>query len=93
VALSTNPTVRDKAIDEQASPIAYFSQIKAPLLVLQARTTSATPKEEAGQAYEVLKESGRSSMLTTTPAQAITSPGAKTRSMRWSGRWLGSSGS
>ena len=51
--------VKDRAAYEAASPITYFKDVKAPLLVLQGRTTSAGPKEEAEQVVDLLKRAGK----------------------------------
>ncbi len=51
--------VKDKAIWENASPIKYIRNEKAPLLVLQGENDIRVPKEEAEQVVAILKKEGR----------------------------------
>jgi len=51
--------VKDRAAYEKASPIRYFSDAKAPLLVLQGANDVRDPVEEAEQAVTVLKKLGK----------------------------------
>jgi dipeptidyl aminopeptidase/acylaminoacyl peptidase len=51
--------VKDKAVYENASPIKYIRNEKAPLLVLQGENDIRVPKEEAEQVVEILKKEGR----------------------------------
>src|SRR5260221_4054773 len=51
--------VKDREIYENASPIKYLRQAKAPLLVLQGENDIRVPKEEAEQVVAIYKESGK----------------------------------
>lgn len=51
--------VKDKTVYENASPIKYIRNEKAPLLVLQGENDIRVPKEEAEQVVEILKKEGR----------------------------------
>src|ERR1041385_2846663 len=48
--------VKDRKVYEDASPIRYFKDAKAPLLVLQGANDIRDPKEEAEQAVTILKD-------------------------------------
>jgi len=50
---------KDRAIYENASPIKYLRDAKAPLLVLQGENDIRVPKEEAEQVVSIYKEIGR----------------------------------
>lgn len=50
---------KDRAAYENASPIKYIRDEKAPLLVLQGTNDIRVPKEEADQVVEILKKEGR----------------------------------
>ncbi len=50
--------VTDHKIYEEASPITYFHQVKAPLLLLQGENDPRVPKEEAQQVFDALKAAG-----------------------------------
>lgn len=51
--------VKDRKVYEDASPIKYFKDAKAPLLVLQGANDIRDPTEEAEQAVTVLKREGK----------------------------------
>src|SRR5882762_4543936 len=51
--------VKDRAVYENASPIKFIRQAKAPLLVLQGENDIRVPKEEAEQVVAIYKESGK----------------------------------
>ncbi len=51
--------VKDKTVYENASPVKYIRNEKAPLLVLQGDNDIRVPKEEAEQVVKILKMEGR----------------------------------
>ncbi|HET6180188.1 MAG TPA: S9 family peptidase [Candidatus Sulfotelmatobacter sp.] len=51
--------VKDRKSYEDASPIKYFKDAKAPLLILQGANDIRDPKEEAEQAEMILKKEGK----------------------------------
>ena len=51
--------VKDVEIYENASPIKFLRQAKAPLLVLQGENDIRVPKEEAEQVVAIYKEAGK----------------------------------
>jgi dipeptidyl aminopeptidase/acylaminoacyl peptidase len=51
--------VKDRKSYEDASPIKYFKDAKAPLLVLQGSNDIRDPSEEAEQAVTILKQAGK----------------------------------
>jgi dipeptidyl aminopeptidase/acylaminoacyl peptidase len=51
--------VKDRKVYEDASPIKYFKDAKAPLLVLQGANDIRDPSEEAEQAVAILKQHGK----------------------------------
>jgi len=51
--------VADRKIYDDASPIQYIRNTKAPLLVLQGDNDIRVPKEEAEQVVSILKEAGK----------------------------------
>jgi len=51
--------VKDRKSYEDASPIKYFKDSKAPLLILQGANDIRDPKEEAEQAETILKQEGK----------------------------------
>ena len=51
--------VKDRKSYEDASPIKYFKNAKAPLLILQGANDIRDPKEEAEQAEMLLKKEGK----------------------------------
>ena len=51
--------VKDRQSYEDASPIKYFKNAKAPLLILQGTNDIRDPKEEAEQAETILKKEGK----------------------------------
>ena len=51
--------VKDRQVYEDASPIKYFKDAKAPLLVLQGANDIRDPAEEAEQAVTILKQYGK----------------------------------
>lgn len=51
--------VKDRKSYEDASPIKYFKDAKAPLLILQGANDIRDPKEEAEQAETILKKEGK----------------------------------
>ena len=51
--------VKDRQSYEDASPIKYFKDAKAPLLILQGTNDIRDPKEEAEQAERILKKEGK----------------------------------
>ena len=51
--------VKDRKAYEDASPIKYFKNAKAPLLILQGTNDIRDPKEEAEQAEAILKKEGK----------------------------------
>jgi dipeptidyl aminopeptidase/acylaminoacyl peptidase len=50
---------KDKAVYENASPIKFIRDAKAPLLVLQGDNDIRVPKEEAVQVVDILKKEGK----------------------------------
>lgn len=50
---------KDKAVYENASPIKFIRDDKAPLLVLQGDNDIRVPKEEAEQVVDILKKDGK----------------------------------
>ncbi|HEX5435437.1 MAG TPA: S9 family peptidase, partial [Candidatus Angelobacter sp.] len=50
---------KDRAVYENASPIKYIRNAKAPLLVLQGENDIRVPKEEAAQVVNILKQAGK----------------------------------
>jgi len=51
--------VKDRKSYEDSSPIKYFKNAKAPLLILQGTNDIRDPKEEAEQAETMLKQEGK----------------------------------
>ncbi|HXN50666.1 MAG TPA: S9 family peptidase [Candidatus Acidoferrum sp.] len=51
--------VKDREVYENASPIKFIRQAKAPLLVLQGENDIRVPKEEAEQVVTIYKETGK----------------------------------
>jgi len=51
--------VKDRQVYEDASPIKYFKNAKAPLLILQGANDIRDPKEEAEQAETILRQAGK----------------------------------
>ena len=51
--------VKDRKVYQDASPIKYFQNAKAPLLVLQGENDIRDPKEEADQVVETLHKYGK----------------------------------
>jgi dipeptidyl aminopeptidase/acylaminoacyl peptidase len=51
--------LKDRQAYEDASPIKYFKNAKAPLLILQGANDIRDPKEEAEQAETILKREGK----------------------------------
>jgi dipeptidyl aminopeptidase/acylaminoacyl peptidase len=51
--------VKDRKVYEDASPIKYFRNAKAPLLVLQGENDIRDPKEEADQVVDTLRKFGK----------------------------------
>ena len=51
--------MKDRKSYEDASPIKYFKNAKAPLLILQGANDIRDPKEEAEQAEAILKQEGK----------------------------------
>ena len=51
--------VKDRKSYEDASPIKYFKNAKAPLLILQGANDIRDPKEDAEQAETILKQAGK----------------------------------
>ena len=51
--------VKDRQVYEDASPVKYFKNAKAPLLILQGTNDIRDPKEEAEQAETILKREGK----------------------------------
>ncbi len=51
--------VKDRKVYEDASPIKYFQNAKAPLLVLQGENDIRDPKEEADQVVDTLRRYGK----------------------------------
>jgi dipeptidyl aminopeptidase/acylaminoacyl peptidase len=51
--------VKDRKVYEDASPIKYFQNAKAPLLVLQGENDIIDPKEEADQVVDTLRKYGK----------------------------------
>lgn len=50
---------QDRAVYENASPLKYLNEVKAPLLVLQGDNDIRVPKEEAEQVVNTLKQQGK----------------------------------
>ena len=51
--------VKDREVYENASPIKFLRQAKAPLLVLQGENDIRVPKEEAEQVVAIYRETGK----------------------------------
>lgn len=51
--------VKDRKVYEDASPVTYLADVKAPLLLLQGDNDIRVPKEETVQAVKLLKEHGK----------------------------------
>ena len=51
--------VKDREVYDNASPIKYLRNAKAPLLVLQGENDIRVPKEEAEQVVSIYKETGK----------------------------------
>ena len=51
--------VKDREIYENASPIKFIRNAKAPLLVLQGENDIRVPKEESEQVVKILKDAGK----------------------------------
>ena len=51
--------VKDRQVYEDASPIKYFKNAKAPLLILQGANDIRDPREEAEQAETILRKEGK----------------------------------
>ena len=51
--------VKDRTVYENASPIKYLRDAKAPLLVLQGENDIRVPKEEAEQIVKILQDAGK----------------------------------
>jgi dipeptidyl aminopeptidase/acylaminoacyl peptidase len=51
--------VKDRTVYENASPIKYLRDAKAPLLVLQGENDIRVPKEEAEQVVKILQDAGK----------------------------------
>jgi dipeptidyl aminopeptidase/acylaminoacyl peptidase len=51
--------VKDKKIYEAASPVTYFRNVKAPLLILHGINDPNVPKDEAIQAIDLLRKDGK----------------------------------
>ena len=51
--------VKDREVYENASPIKFLRQAKAPLLVLQGENDIRVPKEEGEQVVAIYKETGK----------------------------------
>ncbi len=58
---------KDKSVYENASPIKFIRDDKAPLLVLQGDNDIRVPKEEAEQIVEILKKGGKTVDVTYYP--------------------------
>ncbi len=58
---------KDKAVYENASPIKFIRDEKAPLLVLQGDNDIRVPKEEAVQVVDILKKQGKTVDATYYP--------------------------
>ena len=50
---------KDRAVYENASPIKYIRDARAPLLVLQGENDIRVPKEEADQVVNILRQQGK----------------------------------
>jgi len=61
--------VKDRAVYENASPIKYLANAKAPLLVLQGENDIRVPKEEAEQVVDILKKAGKTVDAKYYPAE------------------------
>ena len=51
--------MKDRSVYENASPIKYLRDAKAPLLVLQGENDIRVPKEEAEQIVKILQDAGK----------------------------------
>lgn len=49
----------DKDVYDRTSPLSYFSQVRAPLLVLQGENDIRVPKGEAEQVVDILTKAGK----------------------------------
>jgi dipeptidyl aminopeptidase/acylaminoacyl peptidase len=50
---------KDRTVYENASPIKYIRDARAPLLVLQGENDIRVPKEEADQVVNILRQQGK----------------------------------
>ena len=50
---------KDRAVYENASPIKFLRNAKAPLLVLQGENDIRVPKEEAEQVVKIYQDAGK----------------------------------
>jgi len=86
--------VKDREIYENASPIKYLRQAKAPLLVLQGENDIRVPQEEAEQVVAIYKETGRTVDSHVYPqeghgfAKRENQIDAITRTVAWFDRYL-----
>jgi dipeptidyl aminopeptidase/acylaminoacyl peptidase len=86
--------VKDREVYENASPIKFIRQAKAPLLVLQGENDIRVPKEEAEQVVAIYKETGRTVDSHVYPqeghgfAKRENQIDAITRTVAWFDRYL-----
>jgi dipeptidyl aminopeptidase/acylaminoacyl peptidase len=60
---------KDRQVYEEASPLKYLRNAKAPLLVLQGENDIRVPKEEADQVVDILRREGRTVDVHYYPAE------------------------
>jgi len=86
--------VKDREVYENASPIKFLRQAKAPLLVLQGENDIRVPQEEAEQVVAIYKETGRTVDSHVYPqeghgfAKRENQIDAITRTVAWFDRYL-----
>lgn len=51
--------VKDRQVYEDASPVKYFKNSKAPVLIIQGANDPSVPKDEAEQAETILRKEGK----------------------------------
>ncbi|MBZ5549552.1 MAG: S9 family peptidase [Acidobacteriia bacterium] len=73
--------VADHKVYEEASPITYLHQVKAPLLLLQGENDPRVPKEEAQQVFDALKAAGNTVELHYYPQEGHGFEKSRTGSM------------
>ena len=85
---------KDREVYENASPVKFIRQEKAPLLVLQGSNDIRVPKEEAEQIVDILKKEGKTVDATYYPNEGHgfrkreNRIDALQRTVEWFGKYL-----